>query len=44
VQLHELVVVRALAMEKLRRVPSFRRMSMYWPGRNIRRSFAGSFR
>ena len=33
----------AFAIEKLRRLPSFMRMSMYWPARNCRRSLAGSF-
>jgi hypothetical protein len=44
VQLEELVVGGAFAIEKLRRVPSLSRMSMYCPGMNMRRSFAGSFR
>ena len=34
----------ALAIEKLRRAPSFSRKSMYWPARNCSRSFAGSLR
>ena len=31
-----------VASEKLRRLPSFSRKSMYWPARNCSRSFAGS--
>ena len=44
VELDEGVVVGALAIEKLRRLPSFKRISTYCPARNWRRSVAGSRR